>query len=58
MFGLIKQVFIALLSFSKSLAIKCVSLNNKICMIRLTLINLNSVELNYYPFAISLDKCG
>ena len=58
MFRLIKQVFIALLSFSKSLAIKCMSLNNKTCMIRVTLINLNSVELNYYPFATSLDKCG
>ena len=55
MFGLIKQV---LLSFSTSLAIKCVPLNNKTCMIRLDLSNLNSFELNYYPFAISLGKCG
>ena len=55
MFGLIKQV---LLSFSTSLAVKCVPLNNKTSMIRLDLSNLNSFELNYYPFAISLGKCG
>ena len=27
-------------------------------MIRLALIDLNPVELNYYPFMISLDKCN
>ena len=48
MFSLIKQVFIVLLSFSKSLAIKCVSLNNEPCMIRPTLIDLNPAELKYY----------
>ena len=58
MFRLIKQVFITLLSFSGSLAIKCVSLNNEPCMIRPILIDLNPVELNYYPFMISLDKCN
>ena len=26
-------------------------------MIRPTLVNLNPVELTYYPFMISLDKC-
>ena len=30
MFGLIKQVFIALLGFSRSLATKCVFLNNEL----------------------------
>ena len=57
MFRLIKQVFIALLSFSGSLTTTSVSLNNEPCMIRPTLIDLNPVELNYYPFMISLDKC-
>ena len=57
MFSLIKQVFIVLLSFSESLATKCVSLNDEPCMIRPTLINFNPVELKYYPFRISLDKC-
>ena len=27
-------------------------------MVRPTLIYLNSVELKYYPFLISLDKCA
>ena len=57
MFGLIKQVFIVLLSFGKSLATKFMALNNEPCMIRPTLIDLNSVGLNCYTFMISLDKC-
>ena len=56
MFSLIKQVSIALLSFSKSLSIKFVSLNNKSCMIRPFLIDLDPVELKHYQFMISLDK--
>ena len=56
MFSLIKEVFIALLSFSSSLATKCISLNDELCMIRPTLIDLNPVELKYYPFMISVDK--
>ena len=46
------------LSFGKSLATKCVPLNNEPCMIRSTLTDLNSVELDYYPLIISLDKCS
>ena len=56
MFRPIKQVFILLLSFSGSLATKCVSLNDEPCMVRPTLIDLNPVELKYYPFMISLDE--
>ena len=51
-------MLIALLSFSGSLATKCVSLNNEPCMTWPTPIDLNSVELNYYPFVISLNKCN
>ena len=61
MFSLIKQVFIVLLSFSSSLArdqTKCVSLNDEPCMIMLPLIDLNPVELKYFPFMVSLDKCN
>ena len=53
MFSLIKQVFIALLSFSKYLANKWVLLNDD-----LLFIDLNLVELKYYPFMINLDKCN
>ena len=34
------------------------SLNNEPCMARPTLIDLNSVELNYYPSMITVDKCN
>ena len=57
MIGLIKQVFAALLSFSKSLASKYVSSNNELHITRATLIDLNSVQLNYYPFMIGLVIC-
>ena len=66
MFSFIKQVFIVLLSLSSSLErvakasdrTKFLSLNNEPCMIRPTLIGLNPVELKYYLFMISLDKCN
>ena len=48
--------FIASLSFSSSLAIKCLFLNDEPCIVRPTLIELNPVELKYYPFLISLNK--
>ena len=58
MFGLIKQVFIAVLNFSGPLATKYVSLNKEPCMIRPTLIDLNPSELKYYQLMVSLDKCS
>ena len=57
MFSLFKQDLIVLLSFSSSLVVKCVPLNDEPCMVRPTLIDLNPVELRYYPFMISLNKC-
>ena len=55
-FSLIKQVFIALLSFIGYLATRCVPLNNDPCLITPTLIDLNPVEINYCLFMVSLDK--
>ena len=49
---------LVLLSFSESLArdrTKCLFLNDEPCMVTLT--DLNPVELKYYPFMISLDRC-
>ena len=51
-----KKMFIGLLFFGQSLATKCMSLNNKPCMARPFLINLNPVKFKCYPFIISLDK--
>ena len=36
---------------------KCLFLNDEPCMVRPTIINMNPVELKYYPFMISLNKC-
>ena len=61
MLSFIKQVFIALLSFSECLArdrTKCLFLNGEQRMIRLTPIHLNPGKLKYYLFMISLDKCN
>ena len=45
------------LSFSESLATKCLFLNDEPGMVRPTLIDMNPVELKYYLFVISLNKC-
>ena len=56
MSSLIKQLLILLLSFSSSLATKCLSLNDEPCMVRPTLIDLNTANLKYYPFVISFKN--
>ena len=43
-------LFIVLLNFSKSLATKCMFLNDKECMVRTTIIDMNPNELKHYPF--------
>lgn len=66
MFGFITQVFIVLLSLSRSLVTKCISLKNQRCIARPKLIDLNPDELNqelrYYPFVYKLERyigsCG
>ena len=51
-------------SFSESLAcnyegrLKCVSLNNWICEARPTLVDINSNEILFYLFMVSVNKCG
>ena len=69
MFRLTKQVFIAILSFSRSLHNKnivsnftiSISFNNQPCMTRPILIDLNPDKYNqglrYYPFMVNLDRC-
>ena len=51
-------MLIVLLSFSESVPSNCLSLNNEPYMVISTLIDFNSVELKYYQFMISLDKCN
>ena len=63
MFGIIKQVFIELLSsiVNASNHTKCVYLSNQKFKIQPTLVNLHrneySQEFHYYPFAVKLDSC-
>ena len=52
------SLFFVLLGFSKSLATKCLFLNDEPCMVRSTLIDMNPNELKYYPLMISLNKCA
>ena len=51
------MLVLVLLCFAGSLAIKDISLNIKPCMVRPRFINHNPVELHYYPFISSLDRC-
>ena len=51
------NLFIALLSFSSSLATNCLLLNDELCMVEPTIIDMKPVELKYYSFMISLSKC-
>ena len=63
MFGIIKKIFIALLTniFNASTHTNLVSLSNQKCDIQLTLTNLHpnkySQKLQNYPFQVKLDKC-
>ena len=54
MFKFLKQALIVLLRFSRSLATKCISLNNEPCSSKLTIIDLNpnvhNQGLCHYPF--------
>ena len=52
------RLFILLLSFSESLATKCLFWNDEPCMVRATLTNMDLVEFKYYLFMNSLNKCS
>ena len=56
-----EQVLVLLFAFSQSLShdrIKCLSLNDEPCMVRLSLVYSNLLEHRYFPFMISLDRCS
>ena len=71
MFGFTKKTFISLLDLSSGRSsacnsciaklsdrMKCISLNNRPCQARATLVGINSNEPLYYPFTVSPNKCG
>ena len=39
-------------------SLKCVSMTNQECKVRLQIINVNSDELVFYPFSIKTSKCS
>ena len=54
------SLFIVLLSFSESLATKCLFSNEQQYMVSITIFtifDMNPVELKYHSFMISLNKC-
>ena len=62
---LLKKMFIGLssLRFGRSLVLercvtKCASLNNQPCQSKPTRVNINYNEPLYYPFNVSVKKCG
>ena len=58
MFIFINQVSTVLLSFSNSLATNFLSLIDGPCMVRSSLIDINTIVLKFDLFMISLDKCS
>ena len=51
-------MLIVLLIFGEPLGTNFMSLDNEPCMGRPTINDLNHIELQYYPFMISLNKCS
>ena len=56
MLTLVKQVFIALLSFSWSLATTCKFLNNEPCITKSALVDLDPDDISHYEFMVNIDK--
>ena len=57
-FGFFKKCLFDYQVFVDLYQLNVLSLNNERCETRTALIDLNPVELNYYQFMISLDKCN
>ena len=51
-------MFIGLLSFGGSLAMKCVSMSNQPCQPRPIAVDIYSNAPVYYPFTVNVNKCA
>ena len=56
MFGFIKKVFVATMSFFSCNTLTCVSMNNQECKIRPEIININSNKPLFYPYSVKIGK--
>ena len=56
MFGFIKNVFVAAMSFFSCKALKCASMINQKCKIWLEIININSNQPLFYPCNVNINE--
>ena len=61
MFGFVRQIFVSGMTFFSCNALKinplkCVSMNNQECKIKLEIIDINSNEPLFYPYSIKVNK--
>ena len=62
MLGFIKKCFFTVIRFFNYStlnvnSLECVSLNNQECKIRSEIINVNTNELVFYPYSVTINKC-
>ena len=61
MFRFVKKSFAVIMTFfnlSCVNSLECVSMNNQVCKVRPTIININSNEPVFYHYIIRVHKCG
>ena len=62
MFGFIKRCFFTGLVFLSTLTsvnmLSCVSMSNQECKVRLTLVNVNGDDSEFFPFSVKASKCS
>ena len=57
MYGFIKKIFVAVMTFVFCDALKCVSMINQECKVRTGMANINSNEPFFYPYSVFVNKC-
>ena len=58
MFRFIKKVFVVSMSFFSYNTLKCISINNQECKVRLEIINIDSNEPSFCPYSVKISKCS
>ena len=62
MFRFIKQIFISVMMFFRSLScinsLECISMKNEECKVRPEIVDNNSDNPIFYPFSIKINKCS
>ena len=62
MFKFVKQIFISTMIFFGNLTnvnlLRCISIKNQECKVKVKSININSNNPIFYPFSIKINKCS